>query len=110
MIPVQVIFGNIKVDIPKGQTDIVVVKNKPLAVFVKSDGTIFVEDAELKLNNLVGYINEITMKDYKRKIFILGDKQNTYGRIISVLDVLNTAGYEDVVLVTDLNINFDDKK
>ena len=77
----------------------------PIAVFIKSDGTIFVNDEETKFNKIPQVVSELTMKDYSTKIFVLGDKNNLYGRIISVVDVLNSAGFLDVVLVTDLSNN-----
>lgn len=101
----QNLFGGISLEIPKGKTEVVVVKKDPIAVFIKSDGTIFVNDEETKFNKIPQVISELTMKDYSTKIFVLGDKNNLYGRIISVVDVLNSAGFLDVVLVTDLSNN-----
>ncbi len=102
MLPSQVLFGNIKVEIPRGQADIIPVKVTPVAVYVTSDGSIFLEENEVRLSSLANEMVDYTMKNYNQKIFILGDKQNSYGRIISVLDALNSAGFKDVVLVTDL--------
>lgn len=101
----QNLFGGISLEIPKGKAEIVVVKKDPIAVFIKSDGTIFVNNEETKFNKIPQVISELTMKDYSTKIFVLGDKNNLYGRIISVVDVLNSAGFLDVVLVTDLSNN-----
>lgn len=101
----QNLFGGISLEIPKGKAEIVVVKKDPIAVFIKSDGTIFVNDEETKFNKIPQVVSELTMKDYSTKIFVLGDKNNLYGRIISVVDVLNSAGFLDVVLVTDLSNN-----
>ena len=101
----QNLFGGISLEIPKGKAEIVVVKKDPIAVFIKSDGTIFVNDEETKFNKIPQVVSELTMKDYSTKIFVLGDKNNLYGRIISVVDVLNSAGFLDVVLVTALSNN-----
>lgn len=105
MLPTQVLFGNIKVEIPKGQADIIPIKVAPVAVYINSNGSIFIEDNEVRLSNLVDEMISYTMKNYNHKIFILGDKHNSYGRVISVLDVLNSAGFKDVILVTDMNKN-----
>ena len=40
----QNLFGGISLEIPKGKAEVVVVKKDPIAVFIKSDGTIFVND------------------------------------------------------------------
>ena len=109
MLPSQALFGNIKVEIPKGQADIIPVKIVPVAVYVTENGSIFLEDNEVRLSNLASEMVDYTMKNYDQKIFILGDKQNSYGRIISVLDALNSAGFKDVVLVTDLENNLKKK-
>lgn len=101
----QSMFGGISLEIPKGKAEVVVVKKDPIAIFIKSDGTIFVNEEETKFNKIPQVISELTMKDYSTKIFVLGDKNNLYGRIISVVDILNNAGFLDVVLVTDLSNN-----
>lgn len=103
MLPTQVLFGNIKVEIPKGQADVIPVKVAPVAVYITSNGSIFIEDNEVRLSNLADEMINYTMKNYNHKIFILGDKHNSYGRVISVLDVLNSAGFKDVILITDIN-------
>lgn len=102
-------FGGINLEIPKGKAEIVVVDKDPIAVFVKDNGSIFVNNDEVSFKELAQTVVETAMKDYSTKIFVLGDKNNLYGRIISVVDVLNTAGFEDVVLVTDLNTDLNDE-
>lgn len=101
MIPNELIFGSVKVEIPKGQVDIVPVKTKPIVVSITKDGSIFIEDIEVNLTELPKEMMEITMRDFSQKIFILGDKDNSYGRIVSILDTLNSSGFNDVVLITD---------
>ena len=105
MLPSQVMFGNIHVEIPKGQADVVPIKVAPVAVYVTSNGSIYIEENEVRLSSLADEMIDYTMKNYDQKIFILGDKQNSYGRIISVLDALNSAGFKDVTLITDLDNN-----
>lgn len=109
MLPSQVIFGSVKVEIPKGQVDIIPIKVAPVAVYITSNGSIYIEENEVRLSSLADDMIDYTMKNYEQKIFILGDKQNSYGRIISVLDTLNSAGFKDVTLITDLDNNFKKK-
>ena len=105
MLPSQVMFGSVQVEIPKGQADVVPIKVAPVAVYITSNGSIYIEENEVRLSSLADEMIDYTMKNYDQKIFILGDKQNSYGRIISVLDTLNSAGFKDVTLITDLDNN-----
>lgn len=109
LIPNQILFGNIKVDIPKGKAEIVVIKQDPITIYVRDDNTIFVNDEEIKINKIVEKIIELAMRDYSVQLFVVADKQVKYGRVISVIDILNSNNFTNVVLVTDLSSDLQKK-
>jgi biopolymer transport protein ExbD len=98
----SVMMGGVKIDLPKGKAEIIVIKKEPLAVTIKKDGSIYVEKNQIKLSNLMDKLNEITGFEKDVKIFVLADKDIPYHRVLNVVSVIYGGGYFDVTLVTEL--------
>lgn len=95
-------MGGINIELPKGKSEIIVVKKEPLVVSIKRDGSIYVEKDSVKLNTLSNRLSELTMGDKEVKIFVKADKDLAYNRVITVVSAIYSAGFFDVTLVTDL--------
>lgn len=102
MIPSQTLFGNIKLELPPANARIAVLEKDPVKVLITKDGNITIDGQQVSTNNLVNLVNEITLKNKNSKIYVIGDKRNTYERIMEIVGLLNDAGYMDVVLISDL--------
>jgi biopolymer transport protein ExbD len=101
MIKSSTMFGKIKIDLPKGKTEIITVSQNPIAIFLKKEGLVFVEDIQIRLPLLPIRLNEIT-SNKNTKIFILADKEIIYEKIVDVVSIVYGAGFHDVTLVTEL--------
>ncbi|MDR3289837.1 MAG: biopolymer transporter ExbD [Rickettsiales bacterium] len=97
-------IGGIRIDIPKGKAEVIVVKKEPIAISIKKEGTIYLDKDLIVLETIGKKINEITNNDKNIKIFILADKGIEYSIIIKVISEVYKIGFQDVSLVTDLNV------
>ena len=95
-------LGGVKIDLPVGKAQVVIVKKEPLVISIIQDGTIFLEKEQVKLNSLSTKLSELTMGEKDIKIFIKADKNIVYNRVISVVSSVYSAGFYDVTLVTEL--------
>lgn len=102
LIASPIMLGGVNIELPKGKSEIVVVKKEPLVVSIQKDGSLFLEKDPIKLNTLATKLSELTMGDKDIKIFVKADKDLTYNRVITVVGAIYTAGFFDVTLVTDL--------
>lgn len=102
MIPTQSLFGNLDIQLPTADAEIVVLKKDPIKLFVDRNGSIIINKQEVKLKDLTKKINDISFRDKNIKIYILADKKNNYGKILDIFGKLNNNGFKDVVLITDL--------
>lgn len=103
MLPSQMLFGNVKINLPTADAEIVVLKKDPVKVMIDENANIFVNEEHIKNDNLIQKIDELTFKDVEAKIYVMADKANNYGEILNVVGKINNAGYIDVMLITDIH-------
>ena len=105
MIPNQIMFGGVEITLPRGDAETVVVKQDPVRLFVKNNGELYLGEEEVKFNNLIKRIKELSFSDKTTKIYLLADEKNSYGRVIQIVGMLNKNGFTEVILVTDMSTN-----
>ncbi len=102
MVAAPLMTSGINVDLPKGAAAAIEEKIQPIIVTIKPDGEIFLQDEALKLNILNSKLLQITNNNLSSKIYIRADQKLDYGRVMEVVKNINTGGFSQVILVTDL--------
>ena len=97
----QSIFGNIDIELPPANAQIVVLEKDPVKIFLQKDGSITVNNKSAKFSDLISIVNKATLKDKNSKIYIMADKRSNYGAVLGVVGKLNENGFKDVVLISD---------
>ena len=83
MVPSQTLFGNIKLELPPADAKIAVLEKDPVKVLITKDGNITIDDKQVFTKDLADTVDKITFKDKKHKIYVIGDKRNSYERVNS---------------------------
>ena len=92
----------IHVDLPKSraaplrQSD-----DKPLEISIDAKGQIFLQESPVDLASLVPKLNAISNENHDAKIYIRGDRANSWGTMMEVLGAVGGAGYSKVGLVSN---------
>jgi biopolymer transport protein TolR len=68
---------------------------------IKATGQIFMGDAELTDEAIVGKLAEVAKQGFEERVFVRGDKKVDYGRVAQVMSIVTSAGYKRVALVTE---------
>ena len=97
----QSIFGNIDIELPPANAQIVVLEKDPVKILVQRDGSITINNKSTKFSDLVNVVNKATLKDKNNKIYVMADRRSNYGTVLSVVGKLNENGFKDVVLISD---------
>ena len=100
MVTAPLLTVGIPVDLPKVKSDALTDQKDPLEVTIKLDGKVFLGESEVEVMNIVPRLNAITDMNTKTRIYIRGDRIVAYGRIMEIMSIINSAGYEKVALVT----------
>jgi len=102
MVAAPMMTSSVNIDLPKGSADPNNEKIQPITVSVKADGTIFLQEDSVKLSTLGAQLIEINGKNLSNKILVRADKNLDYGRVMEVVRIISVAGFNQVVLVTEL--------
>ena len=76
----------------------------PLEITIKLDGSVYLGESEVEVENIIPRLNAITDQNLETRIYLRGDRVIAYGRIMEIMSIINSAGYKKVALVTQ-NIN-----
>jgi biopolymer transport protein TolR len=73
-------------------------------------GKIFLQETEIDLDGLVPKLQAITQNKTDTRIFVRGDKDVAYGRVMEVMGSVTTAGFTQVALIADSSVPAGGKK
>jgi len=109
MVAAPLLTVGVPVNLPKTGAKPLTGDNEPLAITVKADGKIFLQDTAIETSNLVSKLRAISDAGYEERIYVRGDKDVAYGDVADVVARINAAGFSKVALVTDLKSGQDNK-
>ncbi len=103
MVAAPMMTSSVNIDLPKGAGDPVSEKNQPISISVKADGSIFLQEESIRISSLSKRLLEVTENNLSSKIHVRADKALDYGRVMEVVRMISTAGFNQVILVTELS-------
>ena len=100
MVTAPLLTVGVQVELPKTKASIIQGEDEPLAITVDVTGQIYLQETEIELDGLVPRLSAITSNNPDVRIFVRGDANVNYGRVMEVMGTINAAGYRKVALVT----------
>lgn len=101
MVAAPLLTVGVAVDLPETAAQPIPEQGEPLTVTIASDGTIFVQETSVTIDNLVPQLEAIASAGYDQRIYIRGDQARSYGEVVRVMGKINAAGFRRIGLVTD---------
>lgn len=92
----------VPIDLPKTQARTVSQDKEPLVVSIDSAGKVYLQEKKMDLTDLVPKLQAITGANPDARIFVRGDKDVSYGRIMEVMGTISSSGFNKVALVAEL--------
>ena len=102
MVTAPLLTVGVPVDLPKTKAPALGQDREPLSVTIKRDGTIFLQKEPIPQEQLVDRLKAIAANGYDQRIFVRGDTQANYGKVMEVMGILAAAGFTHIGLVTDV--------
>jgi biopolymer transport protein TolR len=100
MVAAPLLAVGVPVDLPKSQAKPLSDQKPPIAVSLDASGKLFVDQREAAPDELLGVLAENPdAKD--RRIHVRADKNLSYGKVIEIMGLINSAGYTKVALVSE---------
>ena len=105
MVAAPLMTSGVPVDLPKTAAAPLNQETEPLTVSVNPEGRIFLQDTEVQLDTLVPQLQAIMQNQPagapERRIFVRGDRTNSYGRIMEVMGAIISSGFTRVALLAE---------
>jgi len=101
MVTAPLLTTGVQVDLPESAAEGLPGQDEPLAVTIAADGTIYLQETEITVEQLVPRLLAITEENRDARIFVRGDRALVYGRIMEVIGIINRAGFTRLALVSE---------
>ncbi|MGC1356503.1 MAG: protein TolR [Xanthobacteraceae bacterium] len=104
MVSAPLLTVGVPLDLPQSQAKSLDQDSKPLTVSVNVKGQVFLQDSEIKIDELVAKLKAVTdaRGGAEERIYVRGDKKVDYGTMMQVMGRLSAAGFHRVALVTEV--------
>ncbi len=101
MVTAPLMTSGVSVDLPKTDAQPLNSDSQPLSVTIDAQGQIYLQSEKVDLGQLVAKLRAIGENDADRRIFVRGDKDLAYGRIMQVMGTITQGGFTKVALLAE---------
>ena len=102
MVAAPLLTVGVPIDLPESQAKSIEQDKEPLTISVNDKGQVFLQNTEIKVDELVAKLKAIAKNGSEERIFVRGDRKVDYGTVMRVMGRLSAAGYRRVALVTEV--------
>ena len=104
MVSAPLLTVGVPIDLPQSQAKSLDQDKEPLAVSVNEKGQVFLQNSEVKLDELVVKLKAIADARgvLDERVYVRGDRKVDYGTVMRVMGRLSAAGFRRVALVTEV--------
>jgi len=103
MVAAPMMTTGVTVDLPKTKSSSVPGSDEPLSVSIKRDGSIYIQNSEVAMDELGTKLQAILGEKFETRIFVRGDTSIDYGQVMQAIGEINAAGFTKVALLTDMS-------
>ena len=102
MVTAPLLTAGIKINLPESASVLKNEKNDPVTVSMNSKGEIYIQKQKISPDELIKRLIALKGQNKDLKIYIKGDKNLNYGKIMDLMSFINKSGFKKVALVTKL--------
>lgn len=100
MITTPLMLGGIPVNLPSHKGDPLSRPEKPVIISLNAENTVFIDDQEVSAENRFDLFKNLAQQSEDGKVYVRGDGEIKYARMIDLMGELGQAGFARVILVT----------
>ena len=99
MITAPLLTVGVPINLPKTTAKALPEDQTPLAITINNEEKIFLQETEIDLENLIPRLLAISENKRDTKIFIRADKILSYGKVVDIMLMINSAVFNKIALV-----------
>ena len=101
MVTAPLLTVGVPVELPQTQAPPINEPKEPLVITVNREGAIFIQETSVPVESLVARLQSITGGNADAVLYVRGDKEINYGRVLEVMSLDSSAGFRKVSLVAE---------
>ena len=101
MVTAPMLTSGVPIELPETKGQQLQTNKDPVTLSVYRSGKVFIQETEIKLDDIAPKLKAIAKNGYDEQIFIRGDKGIDYGTVMRVMGRVKAAGFTKVSLVTE---------
>ena len=102
MVTSPMLVAGVEVDLPKTKAGPISGQDTPVNVSITKEGEILIAETKIPLSELATKLKNITKEKKDERIFVSGDKNVPYGKILETMAEIRNAGFTKVALRSDI--------
>ena len=101
MVTAPMLTSGVPIELPETRGQQLQTNKEPVTISVDKSGKVFIQETEIRLDELGAKLKAIAKNGVEEQIFIRGDKGIDYGTVMRVMGRVKAAGFTKVSLVTE---------
>lgn len=102
MVTAPLLTVGVPVDLPQTSAQTLNKPDEPLVISVNASGKVYIQETEIALDDLVPKLQAITAAKRDTRIYVRGDRNINYGRVMRVMGMISAAGFNKVALIAEM--------
>jgi len=101
MVTAPLLTVGVPVELPQTQAPPINEPKEPLTITVNREGAVYIQETSVPIEALVEKLQAITGANPDAVLYVRGDKDINYGRVLEVMSLVTAAGFHKVSLVAE---------
>ena len=102
MVVTPLVQQGVDLKLPVASNTIEMPDNPEVVLYIKKDGSLFVNDQKVdERNPLQILLEDAMMQAADKKLYLKADQDLNFGEIVDIIETMKNAGVEDIGLITD---------
>src|SRR6266480_2606559 len=93
MVTAPLLTVGVPVDLPQTQAPPINEPKEPTVITVNKDGAVFIQETTIPIDSLVSRLQAITGSNPDAVLYVRGDKEVPYGKVLEVMSLISNAGF-----------------
>ena len=101
MVTAPLLTVGVQVDLPESAADSLPDDQEPLTISINSKGEIYIQEHQVNYQKMIPKLLAIAKNRTDTRIYVRGDKNINYGRVLEIMGTLSGAGFSKVALISE---------
>ncbi|HYD17406.1 MAG TPA: protein TolR [Patescibacteria group bacterium] len=102
MVTAPLLSAGVAIDLPKARAKAMAQQDsKPIEITIDNSGGIYIGETRVNQDRMASMLQALAAETTDRRVYLKADTKSNYGKVMTIMAAINTAGFSKIALVTD---------